>query len=242
MAENTTHSFGARLKRERLKAKLTQSALARQSGVNRLKITRTEAGSYSPNWEEVLQLAQALRVPLQRFLSGKTRPSVGLKGIAFELYHLGIRDYLVGGAEVPGAFRRPEQIIALVLRGDRPEARLVDAMPVVLATQKLNAGLALSFADAADRRVRVRLAWLCDVTLFLGRLSTFPVQLRAPEALEQITRKVKKPAEPDDMGHPGSRRASPLWRRWNITYGGTVDDFLARARTLAAGDTAGEEG
>ena len=216
---------------------MTQSALARQSGVNRIKILRTEAGLYSPNWDEVLCLAQVLRVPLQRFLSGKTRPAIGLKGIAFELYHLGIRDYVVAGAEVPGAFRRPEQVIAVALQGDCPEARLVDAMPFVLARQKLNAGLALAYADSHDRRVRGRLAWLSQVTLGLGRLNTFPIPLRAPEILEKIVKRVTKPAEPDDLGHPGPGRASPLWRRWNITYGGTMMNFLARARDLAASNT-----
>jgi len=227
--------------KERLNAALSLSALERQSGVDRVKISKMETGVYSPGWEEVLQLAQALRVPLQRFLTGETQPSVSLKGIATELYRLGVRDFAVEGAEVPGAFRRPEQVIAVALRGDRPEPRLIDALPLVLATQKLNAGLALAFAGLHGRRVRVRLAWLCDVTLLLGQLNTFPVQVQAPEELEKITSRVKKPAEPDDLGHPGSRRATPLWRRWNITYGGTMDDFLTRARDLAAGNTVGDE-
>lgn len=233
--------FGINLRKERQLAGLTQAALSRQSGVNRIKILRMETGAYSPAWEEVLRLAQALRVPLQRFLNGDTQPSVGLKGIAFELYRLGIHDYLVDSAEVPGAFRRPEQVIADVLAGDCPEARLIDAMPLVLATQQLNAGLALAFADLHDRRVRARLAWLCRVTLAMGRMSVFPVPVRAPEELEKIAREVKKPAEPDDLGHPSSHRLPPLWLRWNITYGGTMTDFLARARDLAAGNGFGEE-
>lgn len=50
MAEKTTQSFGARLKKERLNANLTQSELARQPGVNRIEILKTEAGSYSQAW------------------------------------------------------------------------------------------------------------------------------------------------------------------------------------------------
>lgn len=225
--------FATNLYEARIKAKITQSALSRRANVNRTKIVRMEVGKYVPQLDEALRLAQALKVPLQQFLTGKTRPSIGLKGIAFELYQLGIRDYVVNDAVVPGAFRRPEQVVVLALRGDRPETRLVDAMPLVLATNTLNVRLTLAYAKLHDRRVLVRLAWLSDVTLALARLSTFPVQLRTQEELEKFTKLVKRPDGPDSLGYPAANRSSPLWRRWNITYGGAMDDFLTRVRELA---------
>ena len=242
MEDITAKSFGANLKLVRVNAKLTQAALARQSRVNRTRIVRMEAGETIPQLDEALRLAEVLKVPLQRFLTGKMLPPGGLKGIAFELNHLGVRDYVVEGARVPGAFRRSEQVVVLALKGDHPETRLIDAMPLVLATRPLNVGLSLAYADLHDRRVRARLAWLSDVTLALGKLSKFPVTLSTQEGLEKFKKKVKKPDEPDSLGHPGSRPSSPLWRRWNITYGGTMNDFLARTRDLAETDPESEDG
>jgi DNA-binding XRE family transcriptional regulator len=241
MDNTIAERFGANLKILRLNADITQASLARQTSINRTKIVRMEAGEYVPQLDEALQIAEVLKAPLQQLLTGTIFPSIGLKGIAFELYHLGIRDYVVEGAVVPGAFRRPEQIVALTLKGDRPETRVIDAMPLVLASYKLNVSLTLAYADIYDRRVRARLAWLSDVTLSLGRLNTFPVPLRTQEGLEKFTKKVKRPDEPDSLGRPSVSISSPIWRRWNITYGGTLSDFLARVQDLAKTHRSGED-
>jgi len=232
---------GANLRRARLKAELTQQVLARRSRINRTSLVKIELGQHALSIDEVTRLAGALRVPVQQFLTGETRPSLDLKGIAFELYHLGVRDYVVEGAAVPGAFRSPEEVVVLALRGDRPDSRLIDAMAFVLATNPLNPGLALAFANLHDRRVRVRLAWLSDVTLALAQKSTFPIAVRKAGGLERLIHRVKKADEPDDLGHPGPARSGPLWRRWNITYGGTMDEFLQRARELAQIHPPGDE-
>ncbi|HKB04898.1 MAG TPA: helix-turn-helix transcriptional regulator [Gemmataceae bacterium] len=240
--ENTlAERVGANLRQTRLKARLTQQVLAKRSGINRTSLVKIELGQYALSIDEVTRLAGALRVPVQQFLTGKTRPSADLRGIAFELYHLGVRDYLVEEAAVPGAFRPPEEVVVLALRGDRPETRLIDAMPFVLATHPLNQGLALAFANIHDRRVRVRLAWLSEVTLALARNSAFPVAVQKAGGLEGFVKRAKKADEPDSLGHPASARTGPLWRRWNITYGGTMDDFLQRARALAHAHPPGDE-
>lgn len=232
MEEIESESFGARLRNSRLKANLSQAAFSRQTGVSRLKIVRTESGEYSPHWDEVLRFAQVLKVSLQHFLNGRDRPRTDLQAIAFELHHLGIWDYVVDGAVIPGAFRRREEVLALILKGNQPESRLIDAIPVVLSTVTLNPSLTLSFADKYDKRVRVRLAWLSEIALLLGRMRHFPVTVESQESLERLIRRVKKPQEPDDLGHPGSRKHSIIWRRWNITYGGTIEGFITRAAEL----------
>jgi transcriptional regulator with XRE-family HTH domain len=242
MDKTLARNVGTHLKQARRNAKLTQLVLARRAGVNRTSLAKIELGQSALTIEDLTRLATALHVPVQQFLTGNPRPALDLKGIAFELYQLGVRDYVVEGAAVPGAFRRPEEVVVLALRGDRPEARLIDAMPFVLATRPLNAGLALAYANHHDRRVQGRLAWLSDVTLALARKSTFPVALRKQGGLERLVKKVKKADEPDSLGHPGSARTGPLWRRWNITYGGTMDDFLRRARELAELDSPGDDG
>ena len=241
MDENLGVRFGVNLRSARLKAKLSQIALSRQSGVNRIKILRIEAGSHTPTLEESICLCRALKQPLQWLVSGTLRAAVGLKGIALELYHLGVRDLAVEGEIVPGAFRRPEQVIALALRGDRPETRVIEAMPVVLANHPINPGLAVAFGDLYDRRVKVRLAWLCGVTLEISRMGRLTVAAEAVGGMEKIMKRVKKPDAVDDLGHPGNSRISPLWRKWNIKYAGTLVGFMARAQNLSGADPSGDE-
>lgn len=234
MKENVPKGFATNLRKARTNVGLTQQELARIARLKRVSLAKLELGTQTPTLPEVLSLASALKVPVQTFLTGKTRPSLSLKGIAYELHHLGVRDYIVTGATVPGAFRRPEQVVVLAIRGRHPEARLVDAIPYVLATHPLQPGILLAFANIHDRRVRVRLAWLADVTLALARQATFPVTLRTQEGLETLIKKVKKPSEPDSLGNPTSTRSGPIWRRWNVTYAGTMETFLQRTIELAA--------
>ena len=55
--------FGARLRRVREQAGLSQEALAERAGVDRKLIYRTELGQTSPRLDAVVQLADALAVP-----------------------------------------------------------------------------------------------------------------------------------------------------------------------------------
>lgn len=187
-----------------------------------------------PRLDEVLQLSEALRAPIQQLVSGRVRPPYGLKGIAFELYSLGIRDFAVSGAVVPGAFRQPEEVLVLALMGDRPEVRIVEAIPFVLATRLFHVGMLHAYAELHDDLVQTRLAWLSDITLALGRDARFPVLIGNPRQLERLIKNCKRPTEPDSLGHPAESRQSPIWRRWNITYAGGIESFLDRAIQLAA--------
>ncbi len=234
MRPKATESFSTYLKLARTSAGFTQSDLARRSSVSRTQIVKMEAGTYAPSFDEIVRLAEVLKIPLQRLLSGRRRPSATLPGIAFELDDLGLHDLEVSGAEVPGAFRHPEEVIVLALRGDRPEPRIVDAMPAILATIEFRVRLVHAFAGIYDPRVRTRLAWLSDVTLTLGRQSTFPVAVRTEAVLAKFVRTGKRAALPDSLGHPGEKRSPLLWRRWNITYAGDLENFSRRAQEVAA--------
>ena len=152
------------------------------------------------------------------------------------MYDLGIRDWIVSDAEVPGAFRRPEQVIALALRGDRPEVRILEALPYVLSRRRLDARLALAFAEIYDPRVKTRLAWLCDVTMTLGRQALFSIAPEVEQSLERLVKAVKKPKAPDGLGHPSDGPLSPVWRRWNITYAGSMKSFAERSGQFSAVD------
>ena len=35
--------------------------------------------------------------------------------------------------------------------------------------------------------------------------------------------------DPDSLGHASDGKLPPIWRRWNITYAGTMQDFLRRS-------------
>jgi DNA-binding XRE family transcriptional regulator len=213
---------------------MSQSALARAARIPRLRVVRAEAGRYTPNLAEAVRIARVLKVPLERFSYGRWRPADDLRGIALELFHLGIRDLEVSGAEVPGAFRPAEQTLAAALKGDRPEPRVVEALPAVMARRPWHVPLALAFADFYDPRIRTRLAWLSDVTLTLRHLSTFPTEVRSEVELGELVRAGKPAAEPDCLGHPREGPSPLLWARWNITYAGDLADFTRRAAEVEA--------
>jgi transcriptional regulator with XRE-family HTH domain len=235
MSEFDPKRFGANLRNiRRSMGGISQTTLARRSDVNRTTIVKTEAGSSIPRIDEIFRIAAALKIPIQKLMTGKSRPQIGLKGIAFELHDLGIKDYVISEAIVPGAFRRSEEVLVLALRGDRPDVRLIAAMPYVLARRRFHVGLTLAFANLHDRRVRARLAWLSEITLSLGRDSRFPVAIRTEAELERLIKRCKRPDEPDSLGYPSEKRPSPLWRRWNINFAGDLDAFLNRAIELAA--------
>ncbi len=220
--------LGQHLAQARRAAGLTQTALAAEARINRVQIVRMEAGETIPRLDEALCLAGALKVPLEWLTAGRKFPRPDLKGIAVELHHLGIRDLEVSDAHVPGSFRHGEEVLVIALSGDRPEPRIVEAIPFLLARLRFRASLATAFAEYYDRRVRTRLAWLCDITLALSRLSTMPVSVESEANLKSLIKKGVKAAEPDSLGYPSSGKLPPIWRRWNITYAGTMDDFLRR--------------
>jgi transcriptional regulator with XRE-family HTH domain len=233
MSMEETPAFGTYLKEARLEAGLTQSRLARAAGVQRLSIVRIEAGTLVPRLDETVRLAAALKLPIHRLASGRWRPGSDLRGLAFELFRLGIWDLEVAGALVPGAFRRREQIVAAALKGDRPEPRIVEAMPAVLARHKFDVPLLIAFAHHYDPRIRRRLAWLSDITRTLCELRSFPLEIRSEPQLSKLMQSVKI-GEPDSLGHPGEGNASPIWRRWKITYAGSLATFKSRIRELVA--------
>jgi len=234
MEDSKTRLLGVYLRRARLAVGITQAALARAAQVARLRVVRAERGLYTLTLDEALRLAGVLKVPLQRLTTGTWRPGLDLRGIAFELNHLGIGDLEIAGAQVPGAFRPAEQVVAAALRDDQPEPRVVEAIPSILARHQLNVPLTVAFADIYDPRIRTRLAWLSDVTLTLSRLSKFPIEVVSEAHLVELIRAGRRSGEPDSLGHPGAGKRPRLWERWHITYAGDLADFIRRTCEVAA--------
>src|SRR5438094_450432 len=91
---------------------LSQAELAERSRLKRQQINYFETGARTPSLGQLLQIARALDLPLQRFLSGSDRAGSAVRDIAVELRSLGLIDLWVEAARVPGAFRRPEEVVA----------------------------------------------------------------------------------------------------------------------------------
>src|SRR5438270_8918459 len=92
---------------------LSQAELAERARLKRQQINYFETGARTPSLGQLLQIARALDLPLQRFLSGSDKPGREVRDIALELRSLGLIDLWVEDPVVPGAFRRPEEIVAL---------------------------------------------------------------------------------------------------------------------------------
>ncbi len=237
MATLDGKTIGKNLALARRSVGLTQTALATAAHIHRIQIVRMEAGLVIPRLDEAIRLAEVLQVPLEKLVTGRWFARTDLKGIAIELYYLGIRDLEVADPQVPGSFRYAEEVLVLAVSGDRPEPRVVEAIPFVLARQRLRASLVAAFSIAHEKRALIRLAWLSDITLALSQLSTMPVPLES-WAVAQLRTLIKMgneentkehpESQTDSLGHPATSRVSPIWRRWNIAYAGTLQDFLRR--------------
>jgi hypothetical protein len=181
-------------------------------------------------------MARALDVSIQKLIGGSERPGTELPDIAIELRHLGVVDLWVKDALVPGAFRRPEELVALVVAPEEPDPRILEAVPAILAWNELDPILLRAYGLTQDSRTARRLAWLADVTLAIDKQSGFPGGCRR-DALARFTRLVSPPlTERDDwdsLGRPMAKLpSSPLWKRWRITYDANLDQFRERAKHL----------
>ncbi|HWE37779.1 MAG TPA: helix-turn-helix transcriptional regulator [Isosphaeraceae bacterium] len=228
-------NLGAHLLRARLDRGLSQGALARRCHLAQSQVSWFESGRRRPSLEQFVRIARALDLPLQRLMSGSDRPGVGLADLALELRRLGAVDLWVADATVPGAARRPEEVIASAVAGRSPDPRVVEAIPALLSWNELNPPILRAFGAAT--RTAYRLAWLADVALTIERRKGFPGGCRRGP-LERLLKSIGLPragAAWDDLGKPvEGTPSSPVWRRWRIRYGATVDDFDRRAKSLAS--------
>jgi transcriptional regulator with XRE-family HTH domain len=225
--------LGIYLTQSRVEAGLSQAALAARCGLAQQQISFFEAGLRIPTLPQVLRIARALDIPIQRLLTGSDRPGAGPEGLAVELRRLGVVDLRVGDPAVPGSFRCPEEVINLALAGEAPDPRIVEAVPVALAWADLDPDLLLAHARANG--TTRRLAWLADVALAIDRQAGFPGGCHKGP-LERFLRNTDLPAETEpweDLGKPAAEPStSPLWRRWRITYDAELSRFRQRAEHL----------
>jgi transcriptional regulator with XRE-family HTH domain len=227
-------NFGANLLQARLDRGYSQARIAQECKLGQAQVSLFEGGRRLPSLDQFVRLARALGIPLQRLLSGSDRPGIEVKDFAFELRLLGAVDIWVFDACVPGAARRPEEVIALATSGGSPGPRIVEALPALLSWNEFNPTVLRAHGIAT--KTIYRLGWLADIALTIDRQAGFPGDCRR-SLLERFLKIVKPPSEDakwDNLGRPSKRPpASPIWRRWKIGYGATIDDFKRRATELA---------
>lgn len=228
--------IGSHLAAARLQRGLSQSELAARCGLSQAQISYFELNRRRPSLDQLLGIAGALGVSLQRLVMGTDRPGDGLRDIAIELRHLGLVDLWVEAPIVPGAFRRPEEVVARAVSGREPAPRVIEAIPALLAWNRIAPILLWAHGRTARPRATRRLAWLADVALAIDRRGGFPGGCRRDQ-LVRFTRRVPAPSpgsdDWDDLGRPmASAPTSPIWRRWRISYDADLMQFEQRARRL----------
>src|SRR5262249_4512376 len=117
----------------RVRQGLTQRELALRANISQPRVSGIEKGEVLPTLPQLIRLARALVVPIQWFLSGSVTPGREVADFALQLQSLKVVDLLVPNSLVPGAFRPTEEVLALAVRGDQPNPRIIEAIPAVLA-------------------------------------------------------------------------------------------------------------
>lgn len=228
--------LGSFLSAARLERGLSQVDLAARCALSQVQISYFELGRRRPTLDQLVRIARALDVPIQKLIAGSNRPGTGVRDIALELRHLGLVDLWVEEPIVPGAFRRPEEVITLAISGHEPDPRILEAIPAVLAWNELDPVLLRAYSLATRPRMVRRLAWLADITLAINRRRGFPGGCRT-EPLARLVRIIPTPAPGSDtwdsLGRPMAQPpTSPLWKRWRINYDADLTQFEQRARHL----------
>lgn len=220
------------LSRARLDRGLSQTELAGLCEMTQAQVSLFESGRRIPSLEQFVRIARALDVPLQGLITGTWRPGTGLPDLAVELRGLGAVDLWADGSTVPGAARRPEEVIALAVQGASPEPRVVEALPALLLWNEMQPPLLRAYGITT--RTTCRLAWLSEIALTIGRKKMFSSVSRK-EPLEEFLKGVEPPgtADWDDLGWPADVPPRyPAWKRWKIAYGATPEQFELRASSL----------
>lgn len=228
--------LGSYLAAARLQRGLSQAELAARCDLSQAQVSYFELGRRRPTLDQLVRIARSLDVSIEKLIAGSDRPGEGLREIAIELRHLGLVDLWIDDPIVPGAFRHPEEIIARAVSGHEPDPRILEAIPAVLAWNRINPILLRAHGQTTRPRATRRLAWLADIALAIDRRGGFPGGCRK-EPLARFTRMIPAPPPGSDgwdgLGRPmASTPSSPIWKRWRINYDADLAQFEQRARHL----------
>jgi transcriptional regulator with XRE-family HTH domain len=226
--------FGKHLLTARVRSGLSQRQLASATTFHQSDISQMEQGKRLPNLEQVLNLARVLGVPMQWFLTGSNRVTgAELPDLAMQLRDLGIVDLHVENTCVPGAFREDEEAMVLAISGNAPPARIIEAMPAVLAWNAKNPETLTMFANRHDDRIKYRLGWLGDIAITIHQNQGFPGGCPGFSHLESYIRQVGLPEQEDWLGYArDADQRPPVSLRWKMGYPAPLASFRDRAERL----------
>jgi transcriptional regulator with XRE-family HTH domain len=229
-------NLGRWLRKARVRQGLTQKELAVRANVSQPRVSGIEKGQILPTLPQLIRLARALVVPLQWFLNGSVTPGTELPDFALQLQWLKIVDLLVPDSLIPGGFRPTEEVLALAVRENQPNPRIIEAIPAVLAWNRWSPSRLREYSRPRASKASIRLAWLADVALTIHRTTGFPggcPQYKNLESFVGSLAKANLPLTNDDLGRPGDeQKLPPVSRRWMISYDAPVASFVERAKRL----------
>ena len=224
------------LARARQEQGFTQTELAARCGLSQAQISYFEVGQRQPTLDQLLQIARVLGSSVQRLLTGADRPGTELKDLALELRSLGLRDLWVKSPTVPGAFRRPEEVISLAVAGDEADPRILEAVPALLAWNELSPSLLRAYGLRTRPLTTRRLAWLADVALAIDRRGGFPGGCLRDQLVrfsKIVSGRDRRTFPWDSLGRPMAKTpSSPIWKRWKICHDSDLESFRQRAHHL----------
>jgi transcriptional regulator with XRE-family HTH domain len=226
--------LGKWLQKARLQQRISQKALALRAGLSQPRISGIEKGEMLPTLPQLIRLAKALVVPLQWFLSGTEFPGTEISDLALQLQRLKIVDLFVPESLVPGAFRPTEEVLALAVRGNQPNPRIIEALPAVLAWNRWSPSRLREYSRPRTSKVSIRLAWLADIALTIHRTVGFPGGCPQFQKLESfvgsLSRATSLSLADDGLGRPSEAGALPaVSKRWRIGYDAPLASFIERA-------------
>jgi len=233
------NNFGQHLFSARQNSGFTQEQLAKGCNLHQSIISAMENGKRLPTIPQLLQLATVLKVPLQWFLTGANRAGNELPDFSIQLQALGIADLQVTNELVPGSFLHDEEVFALAVAGNTPSARIIEAMPALLAWNVKNPFTLRTFADLYDPRIKYRLGWLADIAITIHQGQGFPGGCPYFSNLEVFVRNLQPDLKSldyeDSFGFENELQQRPtVSLRWRMRYPAQLSAFRERAERLHA--------
>ena len=231
--------FGARLRRARQIAGLSQRRLAESLSIARTLVSHWETGKREPGLWESVRAARVLGVPVSELVIGTPGLPSGSQTVWQEMAYRG-SPVLAAGDSPLWALRPLQDSVADALL--HPEPRLIDRLPGLLLAEDFPPEA--MWGVCAGYGVERRLGWTADIARTIaesGSIPSRPLTSRTLEKLIGLSARPSATARYDTLGFGADRteRLPPPSKRWRISYDQTLEGFEVAARELVTGHRRG---